>query len=251
MLTMDVTKAPFDDPLVRKAIAQLTDRKGLVDPLFSGHATVASTIVPNTQIVSSLGVKGAAALYARLPKIPSFDIEAARATLAKSTHADGFQVDLKVDTTQPWMQPLAENLAANAKKIGITITPKPVSAADWVAEVSSGAKAGPLQLLALGAGTPNPAQLPPLILGKGPFNLPQYTSPTLEKQLADLVAAPSTQAGLPVLRKILTAVNRDLPYVPLYDEQTALALADGITWAGGYSYWATGQMWPLSLRATG
>jgi peptide/nickel transport system substrate-binding protein len=250
MLTLNVTKAPFDDPLVRRAIAQLTDRKGLAGPLFNGRAKVASTIVPDTQIVSSYGAKGAAALYARLPKIPAFNIEAAKATLAKSQYPNGFKVDLKVDTTQPWMLPLAQNLAANAKKVGITITPKPVSAADWVAEVSDSSKAGPLQLLALGAGTPNPAQLPPIILGKGPFNVPQYTSPTLEKQIAALVAAPTPRAGLPLLRKILTAVNRDLPYIPLYDEQTALALATGLTWQGGYSYWALGQVWPLSLRST-
>jgi peptide/nickel transport system substrate-binding protein len=251
MLTMNVTKPPFDDPLVRKALAQVTDREGLNGPLFNNRATVASTIVPNTQIVSNLGEDGAAAMYAELPAIPAFDIEAAKATLAQSKSPDGFEVDLIVDTTQPWMLPLAENLAANAKQIGITITPKPVGAADWVAEVSDPANAGPLQLLALGAGTPNPSEVPSLILGTGPYNLAQYTSPELEKQLADLVAAPSAEAGLPILREIMGPVNGDLPYIPLYDEQTALGLGNSLVWEGGYSNWALAQMWPLSLRAAG
>jgi len=248
MVTMNVTKAPFDDPNVRKAVAQLVDRAGLVQPLFNGKATLASTIVPNTQLVSVLGAEGAKTFYASLPPVPSFDLAAAKASLAASKSPGGFEVTLSVDTTQPWMSPLAQNLAENAKQIGITIKVKNVSDADWVTEVTN-PKGSPLQLLALGAGTPSPGEMPPQILGGGAFNVAGYTNPTLLTQLTALGAAPDAAATVPLLKPILTSTGADLPYLPLYDEQVALAMSTKLAWDGGYSYWAVGQMWPLSLRA--
>jgi peptide/nickel transport system substrate-binding protein len=248
MLTMNVTKAPFDDPNVRKAVAQLVDRAGLLQPLFNGKATLASTIVPNTQLVSVLGEDGAKAFYAGLPPVPAFDVEAAKASLAASKSPNGFEVTLPVDTTQPWMSPLAQNLAENAKKIGITINVKSVSSADWVKELTD-PKGSPLQLLALGANTPSPGEIPPIILAGGGFNVAGYTNPKLVTDLAALGAAPDAAATTPLLVPILTPVGNDLPYLPLYDEQTAVAMNPALVWKGGYSYWAVGQMWPLSLRS--
>lgn len=248
MLTMNVNKAPFDDPNVRKAMAQLVDRAGLLQPLFNGRAILSSSIVPDTQLVSVLGADGAKEYNAELPAVPSFDIEAAKASLAASKSPEGFAVTLSVDTTQPWMSPLAQNLAENAKQIGITVDVKQVSSADWVAEVTD-PDGSPLQLLALGAQTPNPGELPPLILGSGAFNIAGYTSPSLIESLDALGAAPDAAATPPLLVPVLTPVGTDLPYVPLYDEQAAVAISTELVWQGGYSYWALGQMWPLSLRA--
>ncbi len=248
MVTMNVTKPPFDDPNVRKAVAQLVDRQGLMQPLFNGKATLASTVVPNTQLVSVLGADGAKSFYASLPPVPTFDVAAAKAALAASRSPQGFEVTLSVDTTQPWMSPLAQNLAENAKQIGITVKVKNVSSADWVTAVTD-PKGSPLQLLALGAGTPSPGELPPQILGGGAFNVAGYTSPTLLTQLTALGAAPDAAATVPLLKPILTSAGTDLPYLPLYDEQVALAMSTKLVWDGGYSYWAVGQMWPLSLRA--
>ncbi len=248
MLTMNVTKAPFDDPNVRLAMAHLVDRAGLVQPLFNGKATLASTIVPSAQILSVLGTDGATAFYAGLPQVPTFDVAAAKTALAASKSPNGFEVTLSVDTTQPWMSPLAQNLAENAKQIGITVNVKSVSSADWVAAVTD-PKGSPLQLLALGAGTPNPGEIPPMILGEGLFNVAGYTSPSLVASLAALGAAPDVAATVPLLLPVLTPVGNDLPYVPLYDEQVALAMSPKLVWQGGYSYWSVGQMWPLSLRA--
>ena len=248
MLTMNVNKAPFNDPNVRLAMAQLVDRAGLVQPLFNGKATLASTIVPGTQIASILGDEGAKAFYAKLPAVPAFSVEAAKASLAKSSSPNGFEVTLSVDTTQPWMSPLAQNLAENAKKIGITVNVKSVSSADWVTGLTD-PKGSPLQLLALGAGTPSPGEIPPMILGTGFFNTAGYSSPSLLASLVALGAAPDSAATVPLLVPVLTPVGNDLPYLPLYDEQEATAINSKLVWNGGYSYWAVGQMWPLALRA--
>jgi peptide/nickel transport system substrate-binding protein len=251
MLTMDVTRAPFDDVNVRIAMAHLIDRDDLLSPLFNGKATVASTIVPATQMTSSYGADGAAAIYAEVAPVPEFSIDEAKAALAASGHSDGFTVDLPVDTTQPWMSPLAQNLAENAKQLGITINVVPVSAADWVAGLTDPA-ASPLQLLALGAGTPWPGELPPVIAGtNGGFNVARYAGAEIDALVGDVTLAGTLDELKAPLTELLVMMGDDLPYIPLFDEQTAVAISNDFVWEGGYSYWALGQAWPLSLGAAG
>ena len=248
MLSMRTTTKPFDDVNVRTAMAYLSDTAGLTQPLFNGKATVAKSIVPAIQISSTINDPAKEAeFYAGLPAIPSFDIAKAKEYLAKSSVPGGFSIDLPVDTTQPWMSPYAQNLAQNAKQVGITINVKNVSAAEWGAGLTD-PKASPLQLLALGAGTPSPSELPPVILGTI-FNPSGFTTPELTTQLAALAAAPTAADTIPLLTPVLTTANGQLPYVPRYDEQTALAMGQAYIWLDGYSYWAVAQTWPQSIRS--
>jgi peptide/nickel transport system substrate-binding protein len=248
MLSMRTTTKPFDDLNVRTAMAYLSDTANLAQPLFNGRATVAKSIVPAIQISSTINDQAKTdEFYAGLPAIPSFDIAKAKEFLAKSSVPNGFAVDLAVDTTQPWMSPYAQNLAQNAKQVGITINVKNVSAAEWGAGLGD-PKASPLQLLALGAGTPSPSELPPVILGTI-FNPSAYTTPELTKQLDALAAAPTAADTIPLLPPVLTTANTQLPYVPLYDEQTPLALGTSYVWQDGFSYWSVAQTWPQSIRS--
>lgn len=247
-LSMRVTTPPFDDPKVREAMAHLIDRDGLVGPLFNGRATKSATIVPRLQFSATLGEDGAQAYYDALPAAPGFDIEAARAALAASGSPDGFTVELPFDPSQPWMQPFAENLAENAKQIGITITPVSISNADWVTALSDPA-AGPLQLVSMATGTPNPGELPPTTLGASDWNTSRWTSPETEAQLTEVMAAPTAKDAAELLAPILAKVGTELPYVPLFDEQAALALGTSLVWQDGYSPWTLGQVWPLFIRS--
>ena len=56
---------------------------------------------------------------------------------------------------------------------------------------------------------------------------------------------------MPPLTTLLTSIGTDLPYLPLFDEQTAVAISNDFAWEGGYSYWALGQAWTLQLGAAG
>jgi peptide/nickel transport system substrate-binding protein len=249
MLTMDVTRAPFDDVNARQAMAHLVDRDGLLTPLFNGRATSAFTVVPATQLASALGESGAGEFYASLPAVPEFSIDLAKAALAKSATPDGFEVDLPVDTSQPWMSPLAQSIADNAKELGITVNVVSVSAGDWVAGLTDPA-ASPLQLLALGAGTPWPGEIPPVIIGTNAgFNPARYAGADLDALVDQVIAATTLDELMPPLTDLLTKAGSDLAYMPLFDEQTAISISNKFTWDGGYSYWALGQAWPLQLGA--
>jgi peptide/nickel transport system substrate-binding protein len=247
LLSMDVKRAPFDDPKVREAVAALVDREGLNTPLFNGKSKLATSILPAGQLDAAYGKDESAALQAGLPPVPAFDVEAAKAALAASTHPDGFTITLNVDRTQPWMLPLAQNMAENAKPLGIIIKPKQVSAAAWADELFSPDR-GALQLIALGASAPDIALLPPLILGEGSINVAQYSTPELVQQLADMVAGSADDPAANTAA-ILAASNSSLAYLPLFDEQAAIAMSKEIVWVDGYSPWSLGQVWPLSIAA--
>lgn len=251
MLSMDVTRAPFDDVNVRTAMGHLIDRAGLLGPLFNGRATAAFTVVPAIQFSASLGDDGAKKLYDGITPFPEFSIDKAKEALAKSASPDGFSVDLAVDTTQPWMSPLAQNLAENAKKIGITVNVKQVSAAEWGAGLTDPASS-PLQLVALGAGTTWPNELPNILFGTDAgFPLAHYANADIDAAMATANGAITLDELMPALTTALKLASDDLPYLPLFDEQVAAALSKKFVWEGGYSYWSLSQSWPLQLGGVG
>jgi len=235
----------------RIAIGHLIDRAGLLGPLFNSRAPVAQSVVPAIQFSASLGADGATQLYDGLTPFPEFSIDKAKEALAKSASPDGFSIDLAVDTSQPWMSPLAQHLAENAKQVGITVNVQQVSAADWGAGLLDPA-GSPLQLVALGAGTTWPNELVGVLLGTNAgFPLARYGNPEIDALIAEANAATTLDELMPPLTGVLKIASDDLPYLPLFDEQVATAISNEFVWEGGYSYWALAQAWPLQLGGAG
>ncbi len=250
-LSMNVTRAPFDDVNARIAIGHLIDRAGLLGPLFNSRATVAQSIVPAIQMTATYGDDGAKKMYEAIGALPEFSIDKAKEALAKSATPDGFTLDLAVDTSQPWMSPLAQHLAENAKQVGITINVKQVSAADWGAGLFDPA-GSPLQLVALGAPTTWAGELPPVLFGSAaPFPIAGYGDETIDGLAAEVAQATTVDQLRQPLQDLLSKATADLPYLPLFDEQVATAISNKFVWEGGYSYNAISQAWPLQLGGAG
>jgi len=250
-LSMNLTRAPFDDVNARIAIGHLIDRAGLLGPLFNGKATVAQSVVPAIQMTGTFGDDGAKKMYEAIGALPEFSIDKAKEALAKSATPDGFTLDLAVDTSQPWMSPLAQHLAENAKQVGITINVKQVSAADWGAGLLDPA-GSPLQLVALAAGTPWAGELPPLIFGTtAGFPLAGYGDEAIDGYVGQIAQAATVDQLRQPLQDLLKGATADLPYLPLFDEQVATAISNKFVWEGGYSYYALSQAWPLQLGGAG
>ncbi len=250
-LSMDTTRAPFDDVNARLAIGQLIDTNGLLGPLFNNKATVALSTVPALQMDATFGPDGAKKLLDAAGAPPAFSIEGAKASLAKSKTPDGFTVDLPIDPSQPWMSPLAQHLAENAKQIGITINVKQVSAADWGTGLTD-PNSSPLQLVALGAGTPWAGELPPVIYGStAGFGVARYGNADVDALAGKVAVADTVDELRQPLQDLLAASAKDLPYLPLFDEQVATAISNKFTWEGGYTYYALGQAWTLQVGGAG
>ncbi len=108
-LSLNVTRAPFDDPEVRAAVASAIDYEGIVAGAFQGYGSAPDGILP-----PNLG-------NAASPSTPGgvTDVEKAKALLAGSSNPNPEPVELVYDSGQPADELVAQIVQANLKEIGL------------------------------------------------------------------------------------------------------------------------------------
>ncbi|WP_320780478.1 ABC transporter substrate-binding protein [Streptomyces sp. CRN 30] len=242
-LAFDTAQAPFDDVHVRRAFAHAADRAGMADGILHGKADVAATLVSPDMWGDLLPAADVEKAYDALPAY-AFDLDAAKAELAESKHADGFSLSLTYPGSGPQLGKAALALAASLKKLGITLDVKEVTLEQWIADLVPGRK--PLQFLWYFPVTGDPSELTNAYLDSTATatNLPHYENAEVDEALR---AARSTTGRAERGEHLLTAVRAaadDLPYLPLWWARTATALAGDLvlTEPGAFALigpWAT------------
>lgn len=99
-LAMNVTRKPFDNPLVRQAMNLALNRKSYLEAIYLGNAVVAKNPIPPT--VWS---------YAEKTADYGYDPEKAKALLKKAGFPNGFSTEL-------WTLPVSRPYNPNGKKMG-------------------------------------------------------------------------------------------------------------------------------------
>ncbi len=99
-LSMNVTKKPFDNVLVRRAVNLALNKKSYIDAIYMGNATVAKNPIPPTIWSYNDSVKD----YEYSP-------EKAKELLIKAGFANGFE-------TEMWTLPVSRPYNPNGKKMG-------------------------------------------------------------------------------------------------------------------------------------
>ncbi|MFF8690641.1 ABC transporter substrate-binding protein [Streptomyces sp. NPDC015144] len=223
-LAFDTARAPFDDVHVRRAFAHAADRAGMTKGILHGKAEVASTLVSPDMWGDLLTADAVGTAYDKLPAW-DFDLDLARAELAKSAHKDGFTVDLTYPSSGPQLGKAALALAASLKELGITLNVKETTLEQWIADLVPGKK--PLQFLWYYPVTGDPAELTNAYLDSGatPTNLPHYANRTVDKALATARKTVDPAVRGTHLMTAVTAAAADLPYLPLWWAQTATAFS--------------------------
>ena len=74
----------------------------------------------------------ARAFYATLPGY-QFDLEKAKAELAQSAHAGGFEITVPGSSADPYMINILQSVSENLKQIGITMKVQEIDANQWLA----------------------------------------------------------------------------------------------------------------------
>jgi peptide/nickel transport system substrate-binding protein len=110
ILNTEATKGPFGDKNVRCAIAWSIDRSAIAKTAYFGTATPAKSLIP----ASSLYYDGAQAPV-------GYDLNRAKAFLAKSSKPKGFSFSVDVDSGDSPAITGLQVVAASLKKIGITM----------------------------------------------------------------------------------------------------------------------------------
>lgn len=99
-LSMNVTKKPFDNLLVRQAVNHALNKKSYIDAIYLGNALIAKNPIPPT-------------IWSYNDSIRDYDYspEKARALLAKAGFPNGFETEI-------WTLPVARPYNPNGKKMG-------------------------------------------------------------------------------------------------------------------------------------
>jgi len=130
-LALNVEKKPFDNVLVRRAVAQAIDLHAIVKALYAPGSVVADNFIPRGMLGDDPAVRAW-----------PHDVAAAKALLARAGYPHGFTTTLMLPTSpRPYMpepQRLAEAIQADLKEAGINVVLQPLELAVFLSKIHNG-----------------------------------------------------------------------------------------------------------------
>jgi peptide/nickel transport system substrate-binding protein len=226
---MNTSVPPFNNVHVRRALSYAADVAGMLKALFpAGFATEETTFAARAAFTNLGSPDQINAMLATLPKY-NFDLAAAKRELAKSPFPHGFSTTLQVGAGEPLSLGVAEILASDLAKIGITVKLHQFMASEY-ANLFAGKYA--IWLQNYNDAYPDPEAMFSLMLSPSQINPPgsglngsRYRNAEVAKLLIEQREAlnPTTRSQL--IGKLLKIAGSEAPYAILFspDEYTALS----------------------------
>ncbi len=213
-ITMNVTKPPFDNVLVRRAVNMAINKKRVLR-IVNNRGVVANQPLPPAMPGYDPGYKG----Y-------PYDPTKAKALLAEAGYGNGFTTQIYVMNTNPNPR-IAQSIQRDLAEIGITAEVK--SLAQSVVIAAGGDGTAPMIWsggMAWIADYPDPSNFYGPILGcggavRGGWNWSKYCNKDIEALAAkaDAMANPSQAAArIDQWRSIFVKIMDDAPWVPVFNE---------------------------------
>ncbi|MEV7970561.1 ABC transporter substrate-binding protein [Sphaerisporangium sp. NPDC088356] len=123
LLAFNDRKAPFDKPLVRKAVTSAIDNKKLLNSIWGEYGTLIGSMVPPTD-----------PWYEDLTKVNPYDLNLAKKQLADAGYPSGFSFTLDTPNYDP--HPTAATfIKSELAKVGITVKINVITADEWYTKV--------------------------------------------------------------------------------------------------------------------
>lgn len=225
-LVFNVKKEPFDDPLVRKAVAHAIDREAIVEALLGGTGELARNFLP--PVVSG---------YTEDVEQYPYDPERAQELLAEAGYPDGFEVDFWIPQSGSGMQqPVAMGTVVQdfLSRVGITLN---IQQFEWgtyldrviVPEDQAENVPAMFEMSWVGDnGDPDnflyillsSDQFPP-----NGFNLGYYSNPEVDEILRTARQTADQEVRVPLYEEAQRLLMADLPVVPV-DHETQIVVMD-------------------------
>src|SRR5215470_7058186 len=244
--SLDVEDPPFTDIHVRRAMAYATNKTGMVKAVLRGYGQPAPTMPPPQQWGDLMSQAKVRSLYASLPQY-TFSLAKAKAELAKSADPNGFTTTVTFPDAHPELGKALLVLAQDLKSLGITLNVKQVPISQWLNKLYTHPKPMGMQVGNWSVDYPDPADALSLIYPsanatKNSFNTANYKSPQMDALIAAQNKSVSSSGRAAIIAKALRLAATDVPYVPLWYQEFAVALNSKYRYSN-VSTWYEYQPW--------
>ena len=223
--------APFDDIHVRKAIAYACNREAYVNDLLDNHGEVASALTTPEQLEGVFGAEGARQALATVYDIP-YDLDQAKAELAKSKVPTGFTTTVGISNSAPQVSSAFQVLKNDLEPLGIILDIKEMPVEQWYGTI--GSSKWPLAYMDYTSTTGDPAEMSSWFLGAG--NPAGYSNPKVTALMNQVNRETNPEKRANLLIQAQKVALEDIPYIPLWWGVAATALADEYTFEDFGSY---------------
>jgi peptide/nickel transport system substrate-binding protein len=227
-ISLDVATPPFNDVHVRRALAYALNKAGLVKAVLRGYGQPAPTMPPPQQWGDLMSQTKVKALYKSLPQY-TFSMAKAKAELAKSSVPNGFTASAPYPDSRQELGKALLSLAQNVKTIGITLNVKQVTTDEWFNTLYTHPSPLGMQTISWGVDYPDPADALALIYPSAyatanAFNTSNYKSPAMDALIDKQTNSVNPAVRAKAISSALKLAAADLPYIPLWYQQIAMAL---------------------------
>jgi peptide/nickel transport system substrate-binding protein len=228
-LSFDVSRPPWNDVHVRKAVAYAANTAGYVKAFLAGNGTPASCVVPPQQWGPVLPQSQVAKLYKTLPSYP-YSVANAKKELAQSAYPHGFTANkLLVPNNAPAFVNALESLSLTLKQIGINLPVEQVGENQWLANLYAHSDSIGIVASEFGPDYADPADYinilyPSANAVKNNFNTANFKDPQVDTLLKQASTASSSATRANYLFEILKISQQQLPYLALWWQNDLMAV---------------------------
>lgn len=251
-LSMNTLDAPWSDVHFRRAVAYAMNRQALIQA-YGGYAQPVYTLIPPV-LLQELGTPSQVSSTLRSVPTYKYNVAKAKAELRKSAYPNGAKVTLAA-LNQPAIVNMTQVLKSELAAVGIQATIKVENVDPNTAEITgSDRKAVQSQIAPYGGVSPDPGGVYDYALGSknatsGNWNASNWSTPLVDKLIANGFAATKPSTRLRIYGQLLTQLGTYEPYVPIAMVEGTVALASNYKWPTFDSFWANLGPWALGIQA--
>lgn len=217
-IPLDVSQPPFDNKLVRQAIAYAIPYDQIIDGVFNGDARASTSLVP----LDMPGHTDAGYPY-------TYDLEKAKEPLAQAGMADGFSTKLAIDQASEEQERIAILVQSELKKIGIEVEIEKLDPATFSDRRAK--KTVPMQIAAGQMWVNDVYYLLSTSLTEGGFlNYSNYNNPEVQRIYEESGQTTDEAARLKMFEELQTDILADeVPWVMLGQPNFNVPMAKNIS----------------------
>ncbi|MBA2596215.1 MAG: hypothetical protein H0V00_06265 [Chloroflexia bacterium] len=222
---LNLSVEPFDNPLVRQAIAAVVDREAMLGPTVFGYGTPTETLFPP-------GFWAALEQEVRPP-----DVARAQELMAEAGLADGFSTTITSWSQYSFLSNAAVVLQEQLRQINIEAELNLVENATMVDQVYVGKT---YEIAVTGESAyvdPNTLILPNFKTGES-GNFVNYSNPAVDDLIAEGIASTDQVARAEIYQEIQALLLEDLPWINLFVANQYEAMKSDVQ---GYVHIPTGS----------